>query len=282
MKTTNSIQKVRIGLAPCALALLLGVWGASALAATQPAARQGTDILDNVGIDQKLDAQVPLDLEFRNETGQTVKLKDYFGDKPVILTLVYYECPMLCTQVLNGLLSTMRSLSFDAGKQYTVLTVSFDPRETSQLAAEKKKGYLSQYNRPGAAEGWHFLTGDKEPIKKLAAAVGFRYAWDEQNKQFAHAAGIMVLTPQGKVSRYFYGLEYAPRDLRLGLVEASQGKIGSLADQVLLYCYHYDAATGKYGLLVARVLQLAGGITVLGLATLVGIMLRAERNRKKT
>ena len=231
------------------------------------------------GIDQKLDAQVPPDLVFRDETGRTVKLGDYFGTKPVILSLVYYDCPMLCTQVLNGLAGSLKALTFNAGEQFLVLTVSFDPRETPELAAGKKKAYLEHYSRPGAAEGWHFLTGSESSIEALTHAVGFRYRYDAEKAQFAHASGIMVLTPQGRLSRYFYGIEYAPRDLRLGLVEASNGRIGSPVDQLLLFCYHYDPATGKYGAVVMNFVRLGGAATVLTLGTIVVLFLRRDVRR---
>lgn len=206
--------------------------------------------LQEVRIEQKLDQQLPLDLLFRDESGREVKLGQYFGQKPVVLAFVYYDCPMLCTQILNGMVTSFRVLPFQVGKEFDVVTVSFDPRETSALATNKKKvyvDYLPEKMRANANNGWHFLTGDQTNIAKLTDAAGFRYHYDEATKQFAHASGIMVTTPQGKLSRYFYGVEYAPRDLRLGLIESSANKIGSPADQLLLYCYHYDPATGKYG-----------------------------------
>ncbi|MBI1927913.1 SCO family protein [Candidatus Poribacteria bacterium] len=223
------------------------------------------DILREVGIDQRLNEQVPLDLVFRDETGKLVRLGDYFGEKPVILSLVYYECPMLCTLVLNGLLKSLRALSFDVGKEFNVVTVSFNPGETPTLAAAKKAEYIQHYSRPGTAEGWHFLTGQEASIQQLAQAVGFRYVYDAQKNQFAHASGIMVLTPQGRLSHYFYGIEYSPRDIRLSLVEASANKIGSPVDQLLLYCYHYDPTTGKYGVIIMNIIRLAGLGTVLAL-----------------
>ena len=235
--------------------------------------------LRDVGIDQKLDGQVPPDLVFRDETGRTVKLGDYFGTKPVVLSLVYYDCPMLCTQVLNGLAGSLKALTFNAGEQFLVLTVSFDPRETPELAAGKKKAYLEHYSRPGAAEGWRFLTGSESSIEALTRAVGFRYRYDAEKAQFAHASGIMILTPQGRLSRYFYGIEYAPRDLRLGLVEASNGRIGSPVDQLLLFCYHYDPATGKYGAVVMNFVRLGGAATVLTLGTMVALFLRRDARR---
>ena len=224
--------------------------------------------LTDVKIEQKLNQQLPLDLVFTDENGQQVKLGQYFGKKPVVLALVYYDCPMLCTQVLNGMVTSFRVLPFQVGNEFDVVTVSFDPRETSALAAAKKKmyvDYLPEKMRASASSGWHFLTGDQANIAQLTDAVGFRYHYDEATKQFAHASAIMLTTPQGKLSRYFYGIEYAPRDLRLGLIESSQNKIGSPAEQLLLYCYHYDPATGKYGLAIMRVMRIAGVLTILGI-----------------
>jgi len=237
-------------------------------------------VLRDIGIDQRLNEQVPLDLVFRDETGKLVRLGDYFGEKPVILSLVYYECPMLCTLVLNGLLKSLRALSFDVGKEFNVVTVSFHPGEIPTLAAAKKAEYIQHYSRAGAAEGWHFLTGEAGSIKRLAQAVGFRYIYDAKQNQFAHASGIMVLTPQGRLSHYFYGIEYSPRDLRLSLVEASANKIGSPVDQLLLYCYHYDPTTGKYGVIIMNVIRLAGLGTVLALGAFMVVMFRRDRKRK--
>jgi len=228
--------------------------------------------LRDVGIDQKLDQQLPLDLVFHDESGQDVKLGQYFGQRPVVLAFVYYDCPMLCTQVLNGMVTSFRVLPFQVGKEFDVVTVSFDPRETSSLATSKKHvyiNYLPEKMRPAAMNGWHFLTGDQANIAKLTEAAGFRYHYDEATKQFAHASGIMVITPQGKLSRYFYGVEYAPRDLRLGLIESSANKIGSPVDQLLLYCYHYDPATGKYGAAVMKIMRIAGVLTVLSIITML-------------
>jgi protein SCO1/2 len=218
--------------------------------------------LEKIGIDQRLNDQVPLDAVFNDEQGREVRLGDYFKGKPVVLSLVYYSCPMLCNQVLNGMLSSFRRVSFNIGEQFEVVTVSFDPRETPQLAAAKKQTYVKAYNRASADSGWHFLTGDEANIKRLTAAVGFRYGWDEPTKQFAHASGIMMLTPDGKLARYFYGIEYSPVDMRLGLVEASQNKIGTPVDALMLYCYHYDPATGKYGAVVMNIMRIAGVVTV--------------------
>jgi protein SCO1/2 len=238
-------------------------------------------ILADVRIDQKLNQQVPLDLTFQDESGRTVPLGTYFGKKPVILTLVYYQCPMLCTQVLNGMTSTLKTLTFDAGKDFEVVAVSIDPRETPQMAAEKKAVYLKEYNRPGDDQGWHFLVGNQQNISALADAVGFRYAWDARTQQYAHATAIMVLTPGGKLAQYFYGIEYSPRDVRFGLVQASQGRIGTLVDSVLLYCYHYDPTAGKYGLVVTRALQLGAGATLLILGGFLIIMFKADIKKPK-
>ena len=220
--------------------------------------------LREVGIEQHLNEQLPLDLVFRDESGQAVKLGQYFGKRPVVLSLVYYNCPMLCTQVLNGMNTAFRVMKFTPGTEYDVVTVSFDPRETPQLAAEKRSLYvnsLPEGKRASAMQGWHFLTGDEQSIKRLAAAVGFRYYWDDSTNQFAHASGIMIATPEGKLSQYYYGIEYSARDLRLGLIEASANKIGSRVDQLLLFCYHYDPATGKYGV-VMKTMRIAGVVTV--------------------
>jgi protein SCO1/2 len=228
--------------------------------------------LRDVKIEQKLDQQLPLDLVFRDESGQPVKLGQYFGTKPVVLAFVYYDCPMLCTQVLNGMVTSFRVLPFQIGNEFEVVTVSFDPRETNTLAAAKKKvyvNYLPEKMRANATNGWHFLTGDQESIARLTDAAGFRYRYDEATKQFAHASAIMVTTPQGKLSRYFYGIDYSARDLRLGLIESSENKIGSPVDQLLLYCYHYDPATGKYGAAVMKVMRVAGVLTMLGIVAML-------------
>jgi len=236
--------------------------------------------LQGVGIDQKLDTQVPLDLTFRDEAGRTVPLSTYFqGKKPVILALVYYECPMLCTQILNDLESSLKAVSFNPGRDFEVVSVSFDPKDTPDIAASKKQLLLKRYGRPNTSNGWHFLVGDQPNIKTLTDAVGFHYKYDPATQQFAHASGIMILTPDGHLSRYFYGLEYAPRDIRLGLVEASQNKIGSPVDQILLFCYHYDPSTGKYGALVMRIVRVSGARFVLVCGTFLWIVFRREKAR---
>jgi protein SCO1/2 len=230
--------------------------------------------LVNVGIDQRLNEQIPMDATFRDETGRTVQLREYFGGKkPVILSLVFYECPMLCNQILNGMTAMMKVMSLKIGEDYDVVTVSFDAREGPELARRKKEGYVHGLNRAGAQEGWHFLTGDEPNIKRLTDAVGFRYSYDAGTNQFAHASGIMVLTPQGKISHYFYGVEYGPRDVRLGLVEASAGRVGSPVDQLLLYCYHYDPSTGKYAWVI-NLYRLGGVLTVGGMIALLIFLLR--------
>lgn len=239
-------------------------------------------LLQKVGFTQNLDAQVPLDLPFRNEKGETVPLSTYFGRKPVLLNLVYFQCPMLCTEVLNGTVRTLRAMPLKVGKDFNVVTVSFDSRETPRLAASKKAVYLDRYGKPGAAAGWAFLSGTDSSIKALADAVGFHFAYDKDIDQFAHASGIVILTPEGRVARYFYGVEYPVQDVRLSLVEASHGKIGTPVDHLLLYCYHYDPSTGHYGLLIMRVLRIAGLATLLSLITFVVTTLIRERADRQT
>jgi protein SCO1/2 len=230
--------------------------------------------LRNVAIEQKLNKQVPLDLQFKDEAGRDVSLSSFTGKRPIVLVLVYYACPRLCTLELTGFLKTARALPFNIGKEYEVVTVSFDPRDTPAKAAAKKVGYIEGYNRRSADEGWHFLVGDERNIQRLTHAVGFKFDYDDRTDLYSHASAIMVLTPQGRVSRYFYGIEYPPRDLRLALVEASSGKIGSRVDQVLLYCFHYDPSTGRYSLAVMRSIQ-AGG--VLTMALLFSFVFMARR-----
>jgi protein SCO1/2 len=249
-------------------------------AAAQSADSQVSTVLRDVGFDQRLNEQVPLDLKFTDSTGAAVKLGDYFGNRPVILVLAYYRCPMLCTLVLNGLVQAMRGMPFAAGADFDVVTVSFDPRETPDLAAAKKKTYIASYARPGAAEGWHFLTGQPAAIDKLTRAVGFRYVYDAKQDQYIHTSGIMILTPQGRISRYFYGIDFPDRDLRLGLVEASAGKIGSPTDQVLLYCFHYDPASGKYTASILNLVRAEGVLTVLALAGMVWFLCRGGPRKR--
>jgi protein SCO1 len=237
------------------------------------------NLVQEVRFDQNLDAQVPLDLSFRDEEGRTVKLGDYLGSKPLILTLNYYNCPMLCTVELNALLRSLQPLPFDMGKEFQIVTVSINPAETPRLAGAKKVTYIRRYNRPGARDGWHFLTGEAPAIKQLADAVGFHYAYDAQTQQFAHPAGFVVLTPSGKIARYFYGVEYPPRDVRFALLEASEGRIGSPVDQILLYCFHYDPRTGKYNFMVMSVIRVLGVATAGGLAGFMLVMFRRDRQK---
>lgn len=238
--------------------------------------------LKGVGIDQRLNQAVPLNLMFKDEYGRTVPLSSFFHGKPVLLALVYYRCPMLCTQILNGVAGSLKAVSLNPGQDFEVLSVSFDPKDTPELAASKKQTYMRRFGRSNAVNGWHFLTGDPANIKALTDAVGFHYTYDAATDQFAHASGIMILTPEGRLSRYFYGVEYAPRDVRLGLVEASQGKIGNITDTVLLFCYHYDAATGKYGAVAMNMVRAGGAIFFLFGATWMVVAFRrdAHANRR--
>jgi protein SCO1/2 len=238
--------------------------------------------LRGVGIEQRLNAQVPMDLVFHDESGNNVHLGDCCQGKPTILVLVYYSCPRLCTRVLSGLLDGLTGLkSFDIGDKFNVVTVSFDPRETPELAAAKKQSYVASYGRNGAENGWHFLTGDESSIKQLTDAVGFHYTYDPVLQQFAHASGIMILTPLGKIARYFYGIDYPSTDLRLGLVEAADNKIGTPVDQILLFCFHYDPTTGKYGLAVLNFVRLLGAATLVGLGIMFVVLRRGERQRRQ-
>jgi protein SCO1 len=276
-KKFNSIAAILLSLA----LLTASAWGQMNNGVMSPPANSRPPRLENVGIEQHLDAQVPPDLVFRDETGKTVKLGDYFGKKPLILNLVYYNCTMLCGEALAGLSSAMRLVKFDVGNQFDVITVSFDPRETPEMAAAKKIDYVKRYGRANAAAGWHFLTGQPESINALTKAVGFQYQYDAKSNQYAHATAIMVLTPQGRISRYFYGVDFPPKDLRMGLVEASQGKIGNAVDAVLLYCYHYDPETGKYGAMVSNILRLAAAATILLLGGLLFVLWRLDHSVSK-
>ncbi len=235
-----------------------------------------------VGIDQKLNYQVPLDVTVRDEAGRDVALSTFFqAKKPVILALVYYRCPMLCTQILTGLVSSLKAVSFVPGRDFEVVSMSFDPKDISELAAAKKANYLRRYGHPETVNGWHFLTGDERNIKTLTDAVGFHFKYDAATDQFAHASAVLILTPEGRISRYFYGVEYAPRDIRLGLVEASAGKIGSPVDEVMLFCYHYDPATGKYGAIAMGGLRFAGLAFLLVLGAFLWMAFRNESRRHK-
>jgi protein SCO1/2 len=245
-----------------------------------PTADARPAVLSDVGFDQKLGEALPLDLLFLDEQGRRVRLGDYFGSKPVVLSLVYYECPMLCTLTLNGLSSALAVLTFEVGREFEVVTVSFEPKETPKLAAAKKAAYLRRYGRPGTSEGWHFLTGDAAAIKALTTAVGFRYAWDDVTRQYAHPAGVLVLTPQGRIARYLFGIEYAPRDLRLALVEAAEARIGTPVDDLILYCYQYDPKRGRYGATVMGLVRLGGVLTLAALGAFLLVSLRRERTAR--
>jgi len=280
------VTKARLVIASLALAFVLtpaaqaspgGMMGGGELPST--ALPPG---LGNVRFDQKLGAQIPLGLPFRDESGKAVTLGQYFKPgHPVVLNLVYYDCPLLCTQALNGTASALQVLKLNIGKDYEVVTVSFDPREKPELAAAKKKAYVLRLNKPGAEQGWHFLTGDQASIQKLTETVGFHYQWDEAAQQYAHATGLMVATPDGRLSHYFYGVEYPPEDLRLGLVEASSGKIGNPVDAVLLYCFHYDPRTGKYGVVITNIIRITGLLTVLIIGIFLIVMFRGEHKRQR-
>lgn len=282
MLSSNTIRKL------AAISLLMTCAGAMVYAQAAPKMQPGDGvmnrkptILDKVGIDQHLNQQVPLDLTFTDETGKAVQLRQYFGSKPVILSLVYYKCPMLCSQVLAGMAGMLNGIvRFNAGRDFEVVTVSFDPSDTAQDAAKAKKSFAGRYRRAGGAEGWHFLTGRKDQIDALANAVGFRYTWDPQSQvqPFAHASGIMLLTPDGRLAQYYYGIEYLPRDVQLGLIEASQGKIGkNVVDQLMLYCFHYDPAQGRYGAVIFNILRLSALATVLLLGGFLVVMFRRDR-----
>jgi protein SCO1 len=267
--TTNLI--LRAGLCAAVLAL-----ASLPVLAQRPAASQVAP-LHGVGITQRMNQQVPADLAFRDETGKTVRLGDYFGKKPIVLSLVYFNCPFMCTEVLNGELRALQGNSLKLGEDYVAVTVSFDPKDGPQEAALKNRIYTGMYARPAPPGSWHFLTGSQTSIQALTDAVGFGYAYDPPSGQFAHATAIMILTPEGRVSRYFYGVQYPSRDVRLGLVEASEGKIGSPTDAAFLFCYHYDPLTGKYGLVVVNVMRLAGVVTMLALGIFLWLMFRNEK-----
>ena len=252
---------------------------------TGPASQVSPADLNNIGIDQRLNQQVPLDLTFKDETGKTVKLGDYFqAGRPVILNLVYYTCPMLCGEELTGEASALSMLKFTPGKEYEIVSVSFNPDETPQDAAEKKKIYIERINEhldeKTDGSGWHFLTGQEPQIRQLSDAVGFHYRRDPRTKQYIHATGLTILTPAGKIAQYYYGVEFAPKDLRLGLIEASKEKIGNVVDEVLLYCYHYDPTTGRYGAVIANVMRLAGAATMLILGGFIIVMFRRDSHSK--
>lgn len=253
----------------------------SLVSAQKPMSDKDKALFNTVKFDQKLDQQLPLDLEFRNEHGQWIQLSEYFGEKPVILVMAYYECPMLCTLVLNGLLNSLKEVDFTVGQEFNVVVVSIDPEETAKMALEKKDAYLTFYGRPEAEQGWYHLTGKEEAIKQLADTIGFHYVYDARIDEYAHPSGIIITTPQGRTARYFYGIQFPPEDVRFGLVEASEGKIGSPIDQVLLMCYHYDPDTGRYSLLVTNVMRLMATATIILLAVPIAYFFYQERQNKK-
>lgn len=272
-----SVRRILVAAVAVAIGLRL-VFAAPAFAHTgnEPYTKD-EDFLKEIGFDQKLGAQLPLHLTFTDETGKTVRLDEYFGQKPVVMLITYYNCTMLCPLLLDGLVRTLRPLSFDIGKQFTVLTVSINPRETSSIAASRKELYVQRYGRSGAEHGWHFLTGTADAIAALTQAVGFRYVYDKKKDEYAHASGIVILTPEGKAARYLYGVEFSPRDMRLALIEAANNTIGNPVDQILLYCYHYDPLTGKYGVIIMNILRLAGSATALALGSFMVVMFRRDR-----
>ena len=277
MKRAPAVLLARLAL----LGLLLGpavpLNASGAPGSPPPEAPLPPPPIKDVGFDQKLGEAIPLDLVFRDEAGQSVRLSRYFGKRPVVLSLVYFNCPMLCGMTTDGLVRSVRALRFDAGTDYEILSVSFDPRETAEMASEKKRAVMAQYGRKSGPEGWHFLTGDAASVQALTSAVGFRYVWDAEQKQFAHATGVAVLTPQGRIARYFFGIEYPAKDLRLALVEASEERIGNVVDQLLLLCFHYDPKAGRYTATVRNLVRGGAAITLLLLAGFVTVMLRRER-----
>ena len=269
------------GVTPAA-AQMTGVPTPGYIASPGVASQTMPQALREIGFDQNLDQKLPLDAQFVDDEGKPVTLGSYYGRKPVLLAFVYYTCPMLCTQVLNAMTASITMLSLDAGKDFELVLVSIDPRETPAQAAAKKAEYLHRYKRVGAEAGWHFLTGTEPEIKRVAKAAGFRYAWDEQTQQYAHPTGIIVTMPDGRLARYLFGIEYGPRDLKLALVEASDGKIGTFADQLLLYCFHYDPMTGRYGVYIIRTLRVAGVVTVLSIGMFILVMVRRERSQQSS
>jgi protein SCO1 len=260
-----------------AFLLSASVAGAQAVpSGTGPAAQNMPSVLRNVGFEPQLNARLPLDLAFRDETGRNVQFREYFTQKPVLLALVYYGCPMLCNQVEQGVVGALRMLSFNPGRDYEVVFVSFDPRETPDMAAQKKESAMTHFRRPETASGWHFLTGSKESIDALTKGANFRYSFDQKSNLFAHASGIMLLTPDGRISRYFYGVEYPARDVRLGLVDASAGKIGTPIDRALLFCYQYDPTSARYSASILKIIRLGGVLTILALV--VGVLIFRRRD----
>ena len=277
MKRASVVLLARLALLALLLAPAVLLNASGAPGSPPPDAPLPPPPIKEVGFDQKLGEAIPLDLVFRDEADESVRLARYFGKRPVVLSLVYFNCPMLCGMTTDGLVRSVRALRFEPGTDYEILSVSFDPRETAQMASEKKRTVMAQYGRKSGPGGWHFLTGDAVSVAALTKAVGFRYVWDAEQKQFAHATGITVLTPQGRIARYFFGIEYPTKDLRLALIEASEEKIGNVVDQLLLLCFHYDPKAGRYTATVRNLVRGGGVITLLLLAGFVTIMLRRER-----
>jgi protein SCO1/2 len=288
------MKRLQIAIALSALSTLPSLWPAVAHAqmAGAPAAGYKREPgmtastipapLRDIGFDQHLGRRLPLDELVRAEDGRVTPLREYFGARPVVLVFAYYSCPMLCTQVVNGLASALGVLALEPGRDFEVVVISIDPHDTPAAAAAKKAAYLERYRRPGASAGSHFLTADPPAIDRLTRAAGFRYVWDAQTNQFAHPTGVIVVTPDGRPARYLFGIDYGPRDLRLALVEASAGRVGTAVDSLLLYCYHYDPMTGRYGFLVMRTLRVAGVATVLALGAFIAVMIQRERRVTRT
>lgn len=264
-----------IGIAFCLSLLQLTV-----VQAQQPLSDKDKNTFSSIKFEQKLDHQLPLNTPFADETGNQVWLRDYFTDRPVILVMAYYECPMLCTLVLNGLLNTLKEMAFTVGDEFDVVVISIDPQETPSMAADKKDAYLTFYNRPNAGDGWHFLTGGKQQIEQVADAIGFHFIYDQRIDEYAHPSGLVILTPAGKIARYFYGIEFPPDDVRFGLVEASAGKIGSPVDQILIMCYHYDPDTGRYSPIITNILRIFGTATIFFIAIPIFVLLYKEHYGK--
>jgi protein SCO1/2 len=264
-------------MAAAGLVLASAAHAATPLTYPGPSSNEKPSLLREIGFDQKLGNALPLDAVFLDETGATVRLGDYFGKRPVVLTLVYFDCPMLCNISLNGLTSALDILSFEPGRDFELVSISFDPKEKPAQAAAKKKVQVARYNRPSAASGWHFLTGSQASIDRVTQAVGFRYVWDAETKQYAHPAGTVVATADGRVSRYLFGIEYAPKDLRLALVESGDGKVGGLVDQALLFCYQYNPHSGRYSAAIIGVIQVAAILTLLALGGFIFLMWRREK-----
>jgi protein SCO1/2 len=262
-------------LRPAAALLLAALAGGAGAGESASPFDPGRDI----GFDQHLGRQVDLDLPFRDESGREVRLGDYARGRPIVLSLVYYGCPMLCSLARQGLASSLKPLLFEPGREFEVVTVSFDSTETKEMAQRARSLALEEYGRPGAVSGWHFVTGGEDAIRRLTEAVGFRFAWDEESRQYAHATGIVLLTPEGRISRYLFGVDYEPKDLRLGLIESAGGRIGTLADRLLLLCYRYDPHTGRYSAVAMGLVRAGAALGVIGLGAFVGIMIRRDRRR---